>query len=69
MRHWQTVRRTSCLASVPVTAESALEFFDAYQMGSQCALAVGDLGEACRLGEGLLDLPFYREQSTSALPG
>ena len=57
-----SVRRTELLASVPVTAESALEFFDAYQMGSQCALAAGDLGEACRLGEGLLDLPFYREQ-------
>ena len=56
------VRRTELLASVPVTAESALEFFDAYQMGSQCALAAGDLGEACRLGEGLLDLPFYREE-------
>ena len=57
-----SVRRTELLASVPVTAESALEFFDAYQMGSQCALAAGDLGEACRLGEGLLDLPFYREE-------
>ena len=47
---------------MPVTADSAFEFFDSYQMGSQCALAAGDLGEARRLGEGLLDLPFYREE-------
>ena len=56
------VRRTELLAQVPVTADSAFEFFDSYQMGSQCALAAGDLGEARRLGEGLLDLPFYREE-------
>ncbi len=56
------VRRTELLAPVPVSAESALEFFDAYQMGSQCAVAAGDLGEARRLGEGLLDLPIYREE-------
>jgi predicted ATPase/DNA-binding CsgD family transcriptional regulator len=56
------IHRTELLASVPVTAESALEFFDAYQMGSQCAAAAGDLGEAQRLGEGLCDLPFYREE-------
>ncbi|MFC5175200.1 ATP-binding protein [Nocardioides taihuensis] len=56
------VRRTELLVPVPVAADSALEFFDSYQMGSQCALAAGDLGEARRLGEGLLDLPFYREE-------
>jgi hypothetical protein len=56
------VRRTELLAAVPVTAESALEFFDAYQMASQCAVAAGDLGEAQRLGEGLCELPFYREE-------
>ena len=56
------MRRTELLADVPVAAQSALELFDAFQMGSQCALAVGDLGEARRLGEGLLDLPFYREE-------
>jgi predicted ATPase/DNA-binding CsgD family transcriptional regulator len=57
-----SVRRTELLAGVPVTAESALEFFDAYQMASQCAVAAGDLGEAQRLGEGLCELPFYREE-------
>lgn len=56
------VLRTELLRAVPVGAESALEFFDAFQMGSQCALAAGDLGEARCLGEGLLELPFYREE-------
>jgi predicted ATPase/DNA-binding CsgD family transcriptional regulator len=56
------VRRTELLARLPVTTDSALELFDAYQMGSQCALAAGDLGEARRLGEGLMDLPFDREE-------
>jgi predicted ATPase len=56
------LRRTEILAAQPVTAEAALEFFDAYQMGAQCALAAGDLGEARRLGEGLLDLSMYREE-------
>jgi hypothetical protein len=56
------VLRTVLLAPLPVTAESALEVFDAYQMASQCALAAGDLGEAERLGEGLRELPFYREE-------
>jgi hypothetical protein len=36
--------------------------FDAFQMASQCALSAGDLRAAHRLGEGLCDLPFYREE-------
>ncbi|WP_395695631.1 ATP-binding protein [Nocardioides sp.] len=56
------VRRTELLTPLRVTADSALELFDAFQMASLCALAAGDLGEAKRLGEGLLDLPFYREE-------
>jgi hypothetical protein len=56
------VRRTELLSRVPVTADSALEFFDAFQMGSSCAVAAGDLRTAHRLGEGLCDLPFYREE-------
>ncbi len=56
------VRRTDLLASLPVTADSALEFFDAFQMASQCAVSAGDLRAAHRLGEGLCDLPFYREE-------
>jgi predicted ATPase/DNA-binding CsgD family transcriptional regulator len=56
------VLRTELLTHVPVTADSALEFFDAFQMGSACAVAAGDLRTAHRLGEGLCDLPFYREE-------
>ena len=56
------VRRTELLATEPVSARSALELFDAYQMGSQCAVAAGDLREAQRLGDGLCDLTFYREE-------
>ncbi len=56
------VRRTRLLAPIPVTAESALEFFDAFQMAAQCAVAAGDLRSAHLLGEALCDLPFYREE-------
>jgi predicted ATPase len=56
------VRRTELLAQVPMTADSALEYFDAFQMGAACAVAAGDLRTAHRLGEGLCDLPFYREE-------
>jgi hypothetical protein len=56
------VRRTELLAQVPMTADSALEFFDAFQMASACAVTAGDLRAAYRLGEGLCDLPFYREE-------
>jgi predicted ATPase/DNA-binding CsgD family transcriptional regulator len=55
-------RRTELLAPLPVDAESALEYFDAFQMASVCALSAGDLRAAHRLGEGLCDLPFYREE-------
>ena len=56
------VRRTRLLSPIPITAESALEFFDALQMAAQCAVAAGDLRLAHRLGEALCDLPFYREE-------
>jgi hypothetical protein len=55
-------RRTDLLATLPVTADSGLELFDAFQMASQCAVSAGDLRAAHRLGEGLCDLPFYREE-------
>jgi hypothetical protein len=61
------VRRTELLEPLPVTAESALEFFDAYQMASQCAVASGDLAEGRRLGTGLSELPFYREEGHLAM--
>ena len=56
------VRRTRLLSPIPITAESALEFFDALQMASQCAVAAGNLRLAHRLGEALCELPFYREE-------
>jgi len=56
------VRRTDLLAQLPMTADTALEFFDAFQMGSSCAVAAGRLSIAHRLGEGLCDLPFWREE-------
>jgi predicted ATPase len=56
------VRRTELLAPLPMTAATALEYFDAFQMASLCALSAGDLRAAHRLGEGLCDLPFYREE-------
>jgi len=55
-------RRTELLAPVPVTTDSAMEIFDAYQMATQCAVAAGDLRAAQRFGKGLSDLPFYREE-------
>jgi predicted ATPase/DNA-binding CsgD family transcriptional regulator len=57
-----SVRRTELLAPLPVTVESAMEFFDAFSMASECAVAAGDLEAARRLGEGLCELPFYREE-------
>ena len=56
------IRRTRLLVPIPVNAESALEFFDAFQMAAQCAVAAGDLRSAHLLGEALCDLPFYREE-------
>ncbi len=57
-----SLRRTELLQPVAVKAESALEFFDALQMASDCAAAAGDLRSAYRLGERLCDLPFCREE-------
>jgi predicted ATPase/DNA-binding CsgD family transcriptional regulator len=62
------LRRTELLAPLPVTADSALEFFDAYIMGADTSIAIGDLSTAQRLAEGLRDLPFYREEAHLATP-
>jgi hypothetical protein len=56
------VRRTELLAPLPFSPESALEFFDCFQMVAQCALAAGDLAAARRWSEELCELPFYREE-------
>ena len=47
---------------MPITAASALEFFDAFNMAAECAVAAGDLREARHLAERVRDLPFYRSE-------
>jgi predicted ATPase/DNA-binding CsgD family transcriptional regulator len=56
------LRRIELLAPLPVTAGSAIEFFDAYSMAADGAIAAGDLPGARRLAERLRDLPFHREE-------
>ncbi len=55
--------RTRLLAPLQVTAASGLEFFDAYIMATDCAVAAGDLAAARPLAERVCDLPFYREEA------
>jgi predicted ATPase/DNA-binding CsgD family transcriptional regulator len=55
--------RTRLLAPLQVTAASGLEFFDAYIMATDCAIAAGDLAAARPLAERVCDLPFYREEA------
>ncbi|PZS29853.1 MAG: ATPase, partial [Pseudonocardiales bacterium] len=56
------LRRTELLAPMQVTAASAIEFFDAFGMAADCAVAAGDLRAARRYAERLRDLPFHREE-------
>ena len=60
-RPW-LLRRTQLLTPMPVTAASALEFFDAFNMAAECAVAAGDLREARHLAERVRDFPFYRSE-------
>jgi predicted ATPase/DNA-binding CsgD family transcriptional regulator len=60
-------RRIELLAPMPVTAIAALEFFDAFGMAANCAVAAGDLRAARRHAERLRDLPFYREEGHLAI--
>jgi predicted ATPase/DNA-binding CsgD family transcriptional regulator len=57
------LRRTELLAAMPVTATAGMEFFDAFIMAAECAVAAGDLAVARTLAERLRDLPFYREEA------
>ncbi|HEY3716818.1 MAG TPA: LuxR C-terminal-related transcriptional regulator [Jatrophihabitantaceae bacterium] len=57
------LRRTELLDPLPVTAVSAIEFFDAFGMATDGAIAVGDLPGARHLAERLRDLPFHREEA------
>jgi predicted ATPase/DNA-binding CsgD family transcriptional regulator len=56
------LRRTQLLTSKPVTAGSGLEFFDAFSMATDSAIAAGDLPAARQLAERARDLPFHREE-------
>ena len=60
-RPW-LLRRTQLLTPMPITAASALEFFDAFNMAAECAVAAGDLREARHLAERVRDFPFYRSE-------
>ncbi|MDQ2749827.1 MAG: LuxR C-terminal-related transcriptional regulator [Actinomycetota bacterium] len=55
-------RRTELLAAIPVTAATAMEFFDGFGMAADCAVAAGDLLTARHMAEQLHDLPFHREE-------
>ena len=56
------LRRTELLTPKPVTAGSGLEFFDAFSMATDGAIAAGDLPAARQLAERARDLPFHREE-------
>lgn len=58
-----TRRRTELMDPLPLVAASGLEFFDAFTMAADSAIAVGDLPSARRLAERLCDLPFHWEES------
>ena len=50
------LHRTRLLASMPARVDSGMELSDAYHMAAECALAIGDLEHARRLG-GVLRTP------------
>jgi predicted ATPase/DNA-binding CsgD family transcriptional regulator len=56
------LRRTELLTPLSVTAGSGLEFFDAFSMATDGAIAAGDLPAARQLAERVRDLPFHREE-------
>ncbi len=58
-----SLRRIELLGPVPITATTALEFFDAHIMAAECAIAAGDLPGARIMAERLRDLPFHREEA------
>lgn len=55
------LRRTGILAGLPSDAELGMEAGDAYGMGTDCAVAAGDLATAMRMAQHCRDLPVYRE--------
>jgi len=55
--------RIAVLQPLPVSAMSGLEIADAFGMGAETAVAVGDLAGARRYAEHLRTLPFQREEA------
>ena len=62
-----TLQRLELLAPLRMTAGAGLEFADAVNMATDCALAVGDLRGAHRFAEQASLLPFQREEPHLAL--
>ncbi len=56
------LRRTELLAPVPATAAAGMEFYDAFCMATECAVAAGDLRGARKLAERVAALPSHREE-------
>jgi len=57
-----TRRRLELLAPLRMTARAGLEFSDAVNMATDCALAIGDLPAAHRYAQQASLLPFQREE-------
>jgi predicted ATPase/DNA-binding CsgD family transcriptional regulator len=56
------LRRTELLAPLQATAAAGMEFYDAFCMATECAIAAGDLRGARGLAEHVRDLPSHREE-------
>jgi predicted ATPase/DNA-binding CsgD family transcriptional regulator len=57
-----TLERLDILAPLRMTAAAGLEFADAYNMATDCALAAGDLRRAREFALRVRRLPFQREE-------
>ena len=56
------LRRTELLAPLRATAAAGMEFYDAFSMAAECAMAAGDLPAAKQMAERAGDLPSHREE-------
>jgi predicted ATPase/DNA-binding SARP family transcriptional activator len=56
------VRRTELLAPLRATAAAGMEFYDAFSMAAECAMAAGDLPAAREMAERAGSLPSHREE-------
>lgn len=56
------LRRTELLAPLRATAAAGMEFYDAFGMAAECAMAAGDLPAAKEMAERAGSLPSHREE-------